>query len=356
VITDISDRAFSFHKQYSICDMLGLNLTHPRFLIDHIDLGRRQNDTCRGDFIKFREWGVGVVMCKGGPALYDGNFASVWPSLPEYRPGRENREPMYLSSAFKNPTLVTLAVLDRFLCDVERHPDKVTLVRCYQDIETARREGKTAVLMGSNRSDWFGDAPGVLRMFARLGLRMITLNQSGREIGYDGYDDARSGGRLTETGVCMIREMNRCGILIDLAHTGDVCSLDIVETSEKPVVDTHSNPRTLDPSPRNTSDEVMKAIAASGGMLGIMPPISRPPGERPYEGVAVHELEKTLRYIRYAVDVMGIEGVGIGTHFNTACMSWITDALLRDGFTDRDVARIMGENYLRVLQEILPDA
>jgi membrane dipeptidase len=354
MIASVSDRARRFHRDHPICDMLGINLTHPRFLIDHIDLGVRQDTTYRGDFVKLREWGVQVVMCKGGPALYDANFESVWPDMPERRPGRENPEPLYLSSSFKSPTQAVLAVLDRFLCDVEAHPDKVRLVREWTDIETARVEGKVAVLMGANRSDWFGDSPGVIRMFARLGLRMITLGGSGRDLGWDNYGEVRSGGRLTALGVRMIREMNRQGILIDLAHTNDVCALDIIDVSEQPVVDSHSNPRARMDGLRNTPDEVMKAMAAAGGLLGIMPPISGPPGEKPLERIPDEEMERTVGLIRYAVDVMGIDHVGIGTHFKTTLMPWLTDGLLRAGFSDEEAARIMGGNYLRVLRRVLP--
>ena len=347
--------AAQFHHTHPICDLLGLNLTHPRFLLDHIDLGQRQDTSCRGDFVKLKEWGLSVVMCKGGPAQYDGNFAYLWKTQPERREGRENPEEMFLSGAIKHTTQLALAVLDRFLGDVEAHPDKVLLVRRAGDLDRARAEGKLALLMGANRSDWFGDSPGVLRMFARLGLRMITLGQSGRELGYDGYDELRSGGRMTALGVRMIAEMNRAGMLIDLAHTNEVCALDIIETSASPVIDSHSNPRALDDSPRNTSDTVMKALAARGGMLGIAPPISRPPGERPYEGVPADQLEQTITYIRYAVEVMGIEGVGVGTHFNSAVLPYLTEGLLKAGFSEADTARIMGGNYLRLLRQVLPD-
>lgn len=85
-----------------------------------------------------------------------------------------------------------------------------------------------------------------------------------------------------------------------------------------------------------------------------MPPVSRPPGETPYEWVSAEEIDKTITHIRYAVDVMGIDGVGIGTHFNTACMPWLTDGLIRSGFSDEDTAKIAGGNYLRVLNEVLP--
>ncbi len=132
----------------------------------------------------------------------------------------------------------------------------------------------------------------------------------------------------------MIQEMNRNGILIDLAHTNDPCALDAIEVSEKPVVDSHSGPRAIDPDAgdRSTPDEVMKALAARGGMLGIAVPIRRPAGDYPYTSVPDDQIEECGRLFRYSIDVMGIDHVGVGTHFNTACMPWLTESLLAAGF------------------------
>jgi membrane dipeptidase len=352
-IDNVSDRARRFHHEHPVCDMLGLNLTHPRFLVDNIDLGRRNADTCRGDFPKFKDWGMSVVMCKGGPKQYEDEFAALWKVQPEHRPGREG-DPIALTLAIKNSTQLVLAVLDRFLLQVEANPDQVLLVRRASDLDAAREQGKVAVLMGSNRSDWFGDTLGVLRMAARVGLRMITLGQGTRELGYDPYNETRSGGRLTDLGVQVLREMNRAGILIDISHLNDPCSLDALEISEKPVVASHSNPRKLIPGPRSIPDDVMRALARKGGVLGLVPPITRPDGERPLVSVPVSQLEETVKMIRYAGDVMGIDHVGIGTHFNTTVIPWVTDALLSAGFSDEDTAKLMGGNYLRVLLAVLP--
>ena len=209
--------------------------------------------------------------------------------------------------------------------------------------------------MGANRSDWFGDGPGVLRMFARLGLRMITIGQATRELGWDASNETRSGGRMTELGVRMIAEMNANGILIDLAHSNDPCALDIIEVSEQPVVDSHSGPRALADDNRAIPDEVMRALVQKGGILGIPPPITRPHGDASYSGVDADQLEETLVQIRYAVDLMGVEGVGIGTHFNSAVLPWVVEGLLYAGFAEDDVAKICGGNYLRVLRAVLPE-
>ena len=152
----------------------------------------------------------------------------------------------------------------------------------------------------------------------------------------------------------MIQEMNRCGILIDISHLNDPCSLDAIEVSAKPLVASHSNPRALEPTPRNVPDAVMKALAKKGGVLGITPPIARPAGERPLVSVPKQQLDATLRIIRYAVDVMGPDHVGIGTHFNSTVIPWVTGALLEGGFSESDTAKLAGGNYLRVLRQVLP--
>ena len=350
----VSARAQQFHRDHPVCDMLGLNLNHPRFVLDDVDLGQRMDGHFRGDFPKFREWGMSLVVAKGGVTLLTDEYRALWNQEPCRHTNREG-ESLFLSLAVPNATMVVLAELDRFLLNVEANRDKVHLVRTVADLDRAREAGKTALLMGANRSDWFSDSPGVLRQFARLGLRMITIGQATRELGWDVSNETRSGGRLTELGVRMIAEMNRAGILIDLAHSSDPCALDVIDISGSPVVDTHSNPRVFSPDDRRAiPDEIMKALAARGGMLGITPPISRPPGEAEYEVLDPDEVATTLKYLHYAVDVMGIDSVGIGTHFSTAMMPGLTDALLDDGFSEADTAAIMGGNYLRVLRQVLP--
>jgi membrane dipeptidase len=341
-------------KSFPLCDMLGINLTHPRFSIDHIDLGILDETTCRGDFVKFANWGMRVVTCKAGPVIFDDNFSYLWPKQPEHRPGRPNPEPLYLSHNFKNPTQVVLALLDRFLCDVEENSQLVKIIKSKSDLDAKVHPQKVGILLGSNRCDWFGDSPGILRMFARLGLRMITLSVSGRDPGWDGHDVVVGSGGLNKLGLRLIQEMNSCGILIDLAHTNENSALDIIENSCVPVVDTHSNPRALEDNTRNTTDEVMKKLAARGGLLGITPAIERPHGEKPYKSIPQDQLDNVMKNINYAVNIMGIDSVGIGTHFNTACLPWVIDRILAEGYRKNDVYKITGGNFLRVLNNVLP--
>jgi len=357
-LSDIAERVWPFHQAHLIGDMIGLNLTHPRFVIENVDLGQRHEETCRGDFVKFQEWGLRLVLCKGGPVWYDSNYRGDWLAQVANRTGRED-DALFLGWGVRHPTQLVLAILDRFLLNVEANADQVQLIQRIADLDLAQATGKVGLLMGLNSSIWFGDSPGVLRMFARLGLRHITLAISGRELGYDGYDETRSGGKLTALGVRLIEEMNAGGILVDISHLNDTCALDVIDVSTKPVIASHSNPRHFSGSLRDIPDAVMRALAAAGGVLGIMPPISRPPGPPPTGAgpmfqVPRQEVDATVRLIRYAVDVMGIDGVGIGSHFNSAALPWVTYGLLDAGFSDAATAKIMGGNYERVVRQVLP--
>ncbi|MEE3264917.1 MAG: membrane dipeptidase, partial [Candidatus Latescibacterota bacterium] len=207
----VSQRARQFHQNHPICDMLGLNLNHPRFVLDDTDLTQRAEDHFRGDFPKFGDWGMNLVVAKGGVTLLTDEYRALWNLQPERRAKRDG-ESLFLTLAVPNATQTVLAELDRFLLNVEKAPDSVHLVRTVSDLDGSREAGKVALLMAANRADWFGDSPGVLRQFSRLGLRMITIGQATRELGWDPSSETRSGGRLTELGVRMIAEMNQCGI------------------------------------------------------------------------------------------------------------------------------------------------
>ena len=96
------------------------------------------------------------------------------------------------------------------------------------------------------------------------------------------------------------------------------------------------------------------ALVARGGVLGILPPIERPPGERPYEHIPPTQLAASVRLILHAVDVMGPAHVGIGTHFNSAVLPQLLEALADSGLSDEDVRAVAGENFRRILLEVLP--
>ncbi|MDA0334591.1 MAG: hypothetical protein O2782_05455, partial [bacterium] len=92
----ISDRVRQFHDEHPICDMLGINLNHPRFLLDDVDLGLQRDDTFRADFPKLARWGIRLTVAKGGVSLLNDDYREMWSRQPERRPVRDS-EPMFLS-------------------------------------------------------------------------------------------------------------------------------------------------------------------------------------------------------------------------------------------------------------------
>jgi membrane dipeptidase len=178
--------------------------------------------------------------------------------------------------------------------------------------------------------------------------------------------------------------MNRYGIIIDLAHTGARTSLDAIEASADPVVISHANPVALNPSFRNKTDELIKALAAKGGVLGLVSwnvLVERAPGKRP-------TISDYADHIEYAVNLVGIDHVGIGSDINDnfralpvrsefeekyyfmlgayedIANAWpdgfaavedypnLTRTLLERGFSDEDILKLWGGNFLRVAEKV----
>ena len=110
---------------------------------------------------------------------------------------------------------------------------------------------------------------GVLRMMYRLGVRWIGLTWNHRNQAADGLGEMRTGGGLTEFGVHLVQEMNRLGMVVDIAHLAPAGVRDVLATSEAPVVASHANAHALCPVPRNLSDEQLEGVAKTGGVVGV---------------------------------------------------------------------------------------
>ena len=156
-------------------------------------------------------------------------------------------------------------------------------------------------------------------------------------------------GGLTPFGAQMVAEMERRGIVVDLAHCSHACFADVMRVATRPVVVSHGGVKATCATNRNLSDDELRALATNGGVIGI----------GYWDGaVCAPTPAATARAIRHAVDVAGIDHVGLGsdfdgsvtTGFDTAHLSAVTEALLDAGFDDADVAKIMGGNVLRLLR------
>lgn len=260
--------------------------------------------------------------------------------------------------------------------------DLICPVNSITDIRTAKTEGRVAILLGAQNSSPIEDDIDLVALFRQLGLRVMQLTYNNQSLLASGCFELKDGG-VTRFGREVIREMNRVGMLIDLAHGGEVSTLDAAELSDRPIVVSHANPRFYHDTPRNVSEGEMTAVAETGGLLGLSAyPRHLPNG-------AQTPLRSFCDMAARAVDIMGVEHVGIGTDLcqnqPVSVLSWmrggrwdpgvpgatsdldwpaetdwfaqasdfpnLTAGLAARGFSKKEIAGIMGENWLRVLSK-----
>lgn len=266
------------------------------------------------------------------------------------------------------------------------------IVETVADIHAARREGRIGLIMGWQNMRPIGDRLERLRLFHRLGVRVMQLTYNERNFIGDGCLEPADGG-LSLFGRRAIAEMNRLGIAVDLSHVGHRSALDAAEISTAPVLLTHANAKAVLDVPRNKSDALIKAVAATGGLVGISVygPMcwtgdpARPP-----------TLDDFYRHLEHAVGLVGPQHVSLGTDFpavadlssvdavirmtldrypaaitkyaaafgndvrtryptdcgSPAELGSITELLLKKGWDPEDITAFLGRNYLRVLETI----
>ncbi len=211
-----------------------------------------------------------------------------------------------VTCGFWEGTVESLDKLARWRDLVAENAGLVAIARTAQEIRDIRASGRTALILGYQNSNLLEGRIRFVELFAELGVRVIQLTYNNQnELGGSCYEAEDSG--LARFGREVIREMNRCGILVDLSHVGDRTSLDAIECSEKPVAITHANPKRLFDHKRNKGDAVLKALAEKGGVLGcaayrnITPP------------AACATVEAWGEMVARTVDLIGIDHVAVGT-------------------------------------------
>jgi membrane dipeptidase len=287
-------------------------------------------------------------------------------------------------TSHSDETLTAINKIIQFYWLLEQFPDCTLLVERNSDLDRAKSEGKLGIILGFQGGSPLGRNVHLVRVFHRLGVRIIQLTYNESNALAAGALEASDGG-LTSLGVQAVQEMNRIGMLIDLSHVGRRASLEAIELSNAPVIFSHSNPRALQENPRNISDEQIRACAAKGGVVGLAT-FSAFVGDT-YNG-RHPRLDDYLRQMDHMLDLVGPDHLGIGTDIfldPTDGVWWravtgrlypevsqgmtyethniagfmhqsdfpaATEAMLRHGFDEDTVRKILGANWRRVFKHV----
>ncbi len=278
---------------------------------------------------------------------------------------------------------------------VAQYPGTFALALTADDVERIHREGKIASLIGLEGGHMIENSLGVLREFYRLGVRYMTLTHSNNTDWADAATDSMVHRGLTPFGEEVVREMNRLGMLVDLSHVSDSTMWDVLRVTQAPVVFSHSSARHFVPHPRNVPDDVLKAVAANGGvvMVNYYPVFIYRPSydaaqarEAYVEGLLARGLDSaavtdSLRawgarnpmprpdlgvvadHIDYIRSVAGVDHVGIGSDLDGISVTPVgledvstypalIAELLRRGWSPEDVKQVAGLNVLRVMRQV----
>ena len=325
------------------------------------------------------------------PRMRDGGLSAIFFSI-------------WISGKILGPDAVKQALdqIDAVRETVRKHPNDLVLATTVAEVREAKRQNKIAALIGVEGGHMMGNDLAVLRTFATLGVRYMTLTHMENNEWADSSTDKPTHNGLTDFGKDVVREMNRLGIIVDISHVSDKTFSDVLATSKAPVFASHSSCRAICDAARNMTDDMIRDLAKNGGVIQINYHVGFLSQEfRDYEK-AHPEAEKAINeevkkrcgenqackdvagdqvvrdlmlsgklpkvdwtliidHIDHAVKIAGIDHVGLGSDFDGAVMPLgmqdvshipqITDALLKKGYSESDIRKILGENTLRVLSE-----
>jgi membrane dipeptidase len=370
---DLSARARKLHFSSIVVDTH--DDTTQRFLDGGFDLGPR-NASGSVDIPRMKEGGLGAI------------FFSVW-----------------IPSKITGPEAVKRALdqIDAVREQVGKHANDLALATTAAEIREARKQGKIAALLGVEGGHMIASDLGILRNYASLGVRYMTLTHSGNVEWADASTDKAVHNGLSNFGKDVVREMNRLGMMVDISHVSDKAFYDALEVSKAPLIASHSSCRAICEAARNMTDDMIRALTTKGGVIqinyhvgflsqefrsaekahpeleqAIAVEIQKRCGDK--EGCQLIEGDKITReyvlqgklprvewtkiieHIDHAVKVAGVDHVGLGSDFDGANMPFgmedatklpqITEALLRKGYSEGDVRKILGENTLRVMADV----
>jgi len=236
------------------------------------------------------------------------------------------------------------------LADIARSDTPVRVVRASEDIKLAKAQGELSAVLAIEHADCVERSLYVLNSLHALGVRSIGLTHNISSLAADGCLEARAGVGLTSFGVAMVKEMNRLGMVVDLAHVSPGAFYHALDVSTAPVLFSHGNARALCDHPRNLTDDQLRQLGQQGGVIGLSYVPMFVDAREP-------TLERLLDHVDHIADVAGIETVGLGSDFDgggtllkdASETVRVTDGLLSRGYSQDDVRRVLGLNTLRLL-------
>jgi membrane dipeptidase len=367
----VSERARKLHFSSIVLDTH--DDTTQRLMTAGFDLGQRHPDG-HIDIPRMREGGMNAI------------FFSIWID------GRVMGAPAVQKA---------IDQIDAVHQAVATHPKDLVLCTTAEQVRKAHAEGKIAALIGVEGGHMIGNDIRVLRTFGDLGVRYMTLTHFYNDEWADSSTATPEHNGLTDFGREIVREMNRQGIMVDISHVSDKTFYDALEVSKAPLIASHSSCRALCNHVRDMSDDMIKALAAKGGVIqinyeesfidqaykdasdkamgGVVEQLNKFEKEcnndQTCVGQKLSEMQKTMiaegklphvsweriiDHIDHAAKLVGADHVGLGSDFDGATMPegmddcthlpQITEALMRKGYSDADIRKILGGNLLRVME------
>jgi membrane dipeptidase len=378
-------RADKLHRQSIVIDTHN-DITSP--LIDEgFDLGMRGDDPnakvkTHTDLRRMKAGGLGA------------EFFAVYV-------GKEfvNKKPSEGGGAARR----ALDVIDVVQEQIRRHPESLEAASTAADIRRIVKSGKIAALMGIEGGHAIEDSLRALRMFYKLGVRYMTLTHTNTNDWADSEGDVNNPNvkhhnGLTDFGREVVAEMNRIGMMVDISHVADKTFYDVIASTRAPVIASHSSARAIANHPRNMSDDMLRAVAKNGGVVmvnfydGFLDPRKAALALRsrsmedelkakyPNDPKRVQDeldawrkandpgktpLSVLIDHIDHIAKVAGIDHVGIGSDFDGVPLTGlpegmedisklpnITYELMKRGYSDGDIKKVLGENFLRMMTEV----
>jgi membrane dipeptidase len=366
------DLAQARRIQAKVLGVDGHNDTAQRVLIERVDIGQKLPDGMI-DLPRLQEGGIHVP------------FFALW--VPTYYPGAE---------AVRR----TLELRDAMQGVFDKYPDRIELATSAHDITRIVGQKKIAAVLTVEGGHQIDDDLAVLRTYRRMGILSMTLTHFRSNNWADSSTGKPEHDGLTDFGKQVVREMNRIGMMVDISHVSDKTFYDVMEVSTKPVIASHSSCFVYSDIPRNMKDDMFRALAKNGGVVGVnfsSSFLNQKDAEALKKFIAQHNtiepnlagaeldafaakdhagsgetkpsvgnatVEDAAECIDHIVKVAGIDHVGIGSDFDgipsvpngledVSKMPNLTAALLKRGYSERDIQKIMGGNFLRVIREVV---